>query len=55
MEYYVARLRELGKQVEIAWLEAGHGTLNTEQDIATQEMRLRFAYRVLGEIREEAH
>jgi dienelactone hydrolase len=53
MEYYVARLRELGKQVEIAWLEAGHGTLNIEQDIATQEMLLRFAYQVLGEIKEE--
>jgi dienelactone hydrolase/Tol biopolymer transport system component len=55
MEHYVARLQELGKHVEIIWLEAGHGTLNTAQEIMTQEHLLRFAYRVVEAGREEEH
>lgn len=49
VERYVELLQELGKPVEIVWIDSGHGTLDTEQSIATQELLLRFAYRVLNE------
>lgn len=48
MELYEARLRALGKQIEVAWFEAGHGSYEIEQEIAHHELMLRFAYRVLG-------
>jgi len=48
MEMYEARLRSLGKQIEVEWFDAGHGSMDTEQNIAHQELKLRFAYRVLG-------
>lgn len=48
IERYVDVLQELGKVVEIMWLDAGHGTLDTELAIATQERLLAFAHRVLN-------
>jgi dipeptidyl aminopeptidase/acylaminoacyl peptidase len=48
VEIYEARLRELGKQIEVDWFEAGHGSYETEQQIAHHELMLRFACRVLG-------
>lgn len=48
MRTYEDRLRELGKNIEIHWFDAGHGSLSVEQNIHHQEMMLRWAYRVLG-------
>ena len=48
MRVYEARLKELNKSIEIHWFDAGHGSLDTEEQIDQQEKMLRFAYRVLG-------
>lgn len=48
MRVYEARLRELGKDIEVVWFDAGHGSLDTEQSVGHQELMLRFAARVLG-------
>jgi dipeptidyl aminopeptidase/acylaminoacyl peptidase len=48
MRLYEERLRTLGKQIEVVWFEAGHGSYAIEQSIAHQERMLRFAYQVLG-------
>ena len=38
MEMYEAQLRALGKQIEVEWFDAGHGSLDTEQNIEHQEL-----------------
>ena len=48
MRVYEQRLRELGKSIELHWFDAGHGSLDTDVQIAHQELLLEFAYRVLG-------
>ena len=48
MQVYEKKLRELGKSIEIVWFDAGHGSLEIEEQIRHQELMLRFAYRVLG-------
>jgi dipeptidyl aminopeptidase/acylaminoacyl peptidase len=48
LELYEARMRELGKQIEVEWFDAGHGSLEVEQAINHRERMLRFAYQVLG-------
>lgn len=48
MRNYEAKLRELGKDIEVVWFEAGHGSNDVEQSVEHQELMLRFAYRVLG-------
>ncbi|MCY4064076.1 MAG: prolyl oligopeptidase family serine peptidase [Chloroflexi bacterium] len=48
MRVYEERLKELGKPIEVHWFDAGHGSLDTEEQIRQQEMMLEFAYRVLG-------
>lgn len=48
MRDYEDRLRAQGKQIEIEWFEAGHGSYETELQIRHHEVMLRFAYRVLG-------
>ena len=48
IERYEAKLRALGKPIEVEWFHAGHGLYETEQKIAQFELMLRFAYRVLG-------
>ncbi|MFO7168886.1 MAG: prolyl oligopeptidase family serine peptidase, partial [Chloroflexota bacterium] len=48
MELYEQRLRQLGKQIEVEWFEAGHGSYDVEQQIQHHELMLRFALRVLG-------
>jgi dipeptidyl aminopeptidase/acylaminoacyl peptidase len=45
---YEEKMRSLGKDIQIHWFEAGHGSLSVEQRIEHQELMLRFAYRVLG-------
>jgi hypothetical protein len=41
-------MQRLGKQIEVEWFEAGHGSLETEQAIRHHERMLCFAYQVLG-------
>ena len=48
MKVYESKLKELGKSIEVHWFDAGHGSLKIEEQIAHQELMLRFAYRVLG-------
>ncbi len=49
MELYEARMRVLGKDIEVHWFDAGHGVVSVEQKVAFQERLLRFAYGVLGQ------
>jgi dipeptidyl aminopeptidase/acylaminoacyl peptidase len=48
IEQYEAKMRALGKDIEVRWFEAGHMGMGTEQSILNQEAMMRFAYRVLG-------
>jgi len=48
MKVYEEKLRSLGKQIEVHWFNAGHGSLDQEQQIQHQEKMLNFAYRILG-------
>ena len=48
MRAYEAKLKELGKPIDIYWFDAGHGSLAIEEQIKHQELMLQFAYRVLG-------
>jgi len=48
MKVYEEKLRSLGKQIEVHWFDAGHGSLDQEQQIQHQEKMLNFAYRILG-------
>ena len=48
MKVYESKLKELGKSIEVHWFDAGHGSLKIEEQIAHQELMLRFANRVLG-------
>lgn len=45
---YEAKLRALGKSIEVHWYNGGHSTLSQEQAIHHQELMLEFAYRVFG-------
>jgi dipeptidyl aminopeptidase/acylaminoacyl peptidase len=45
---YEARMRALGKSIEVHWYNGGHSTLSQEQAITHQELMLRFAYRILS-------
>ncbi len=47
IEVYEARMKELGKPIEVYWFDAGHGSLQIEQAIDHQERMLRFVYDVL--------
>ena len=53
LEQYEARLRALGKAIEVHWLETGHVGPRAEggQGIAYQELMLRFANRVIQQAR----
>lgn len=48
MKVYEEKLLSLGKQIEVHWFNAGHGSRAQEQQIKHQELMLNFAYRVLG-------
>ncbi|MDX1992917.1 MAG: prolyl oligopeptidase family serine peptidase [bacterium] len=48
MRAYEERLQSLGKDIQIHWFDAGHGSRAMEQQIEHQELMLRWAYRVLG-------
>jgi dipeptidyl aminopeptidase/acylaminoacyl peptidase len=49
MELYEARIKSLGKSIEVFWFDGGHMETAAEQEIRFQEQKLRFAYRVLGQ------
>ncbi len=49
IEVYEAKLKALGKSIEVHWYDAGHSGAGIEQAIQHQELMLRFAYRVLGQ------
>lgn len=48
IEMYEAKMKSLGKDVEVHWFDAGHGSFSVEQNIEFQELMLRFAYRILN-------
>ena len=48
LKVFEEKLQSLGKQIEVHWFNAGHGSRAQEQRIEHQEMMLNFAYRVLG-------
>ena len=48
MEIYEARLRGLGKPIEVIWFDAGHGSLRVEEQIAHQARMLAFAQAILA-------
>ena len=47
IEVYEQRMKELGKPLEVYWFDAGHGSLQVEQQIDHQERMMQFAYGVL--------
>ena len=46
MEVYEAKMRELGKSIEVAWFDAGHGSGDREQVIGWYDKMLTFAKRI---------
>jgi dipeptidyl aminopeptidase/acylaminoacyl peptidase len=48
MKVYEQKLKDAGKEIQIHWFDAGHGSRAIEQNIEHQELMLRWAYRVLG-------
>lgn len=48
MKAYEQKLKDAGKAIQIHWFDAGHGSRAMEQNIEHQELKLRWAYRVLG-------
>ena len=48
MKVYEEKLLSLGKQIEVHWFTAGHGSRAQDQQIQHQEKMLNFAYRLLG-------
>jgi dipeptidyl aminopeptidase/acylaminoacyl peptidase len=49
MEVYEARMRDLGKSIEVHWFKAGHLSLDIQHQIYELEEMLKFTYRVLQE------
>jgi dipeptidyl aminopeptidase/acylaminoacyl peptidase len=48
IEMYETRMKSLGKDIEVHWFDAGHGSFSVQQNIEFQELMLRFAYRILN-------
>lgn len=48
MQAYEAKLKSLGKSIQIHWFDAGHGSKATEQQIEHQSLQLQFAYSLLS-------
>jgi len=48
VEAYEAKMKALGKSIEVHWFDAGHGSLVVEQAIEHHELMLRFAERVIA-------
>ena len=47
VEVFEARMKALGKSIEVHWYDEGHLGAGVEQDIEHQEIMFRFAYKVL--------
>lgn len=50
VEVYEAKMKALGKDIEVHWFDAGHISMDTDRQILDQELFMRFAYRVLGSL-----
>lgn len=48
VQAYEAKMKALGKSIEVHWFDAGHGSLVVDQAIEHHELMLRFAQRILG-------
>ena len=48
MRMFEAKMRELGKDIDVLWFDGGHDTNDNEEWIRRIERMLRWAYRVLG-------
>jgi dipeptidyl aminopeptidase/acylaminoacyl peptidase len=48
IEVYEAKMKALGKAIEVHWFAAGHGSLMVNQSIEHHELMLRFAGRIIG-------
>jgi len=48
VEVYEARMKALGKRIEVHWFGEGHFGGGVEQDVEHMELMLKFAYRVVG-------
>jgi pimeloyl-ACP methyl ester carboxylesterase len=48
VEVYEAKMKALGKAIEVHWFDAGHIRADIERDIQNNEIMLRFAYKVLA-------
>jgi dipeptidyl aminopeptidase/acylaminoacyl peptidase len=55
VELYEARMKELGKPVEVHWYDSGHFTASPDQAIHHEEIFLRFVYRVLAQREPVGH
>lgn len=47
MEVYEAKMKALGKVIEVHWFDAGHILMDVEQSIHFRELIIKFAYQVL--------
>lgn len=54
MKAYEQKLVDLGKSIQIHWFDAGHGSRAMNEQIAHQELMLRFAYSVLEQAEGKA-
>ncbi len=52
MEVYEQKMKSLGKDIEVIWFDAGHGTGATGEAIVHMEQMLAFARRVVGQSTE---
>lgn len=50
MRAFEARLKYLGKQIEVHWFDAGHGSHSQEQRLEHLKQKLRFAHRILEQV-----
>lgn len=48
MEVYESKMKALGKDIEVVWFDAGHGTGAVEEVITWYDRMLQFARRVVG-------
>lgn len=48
MQVYEEKLKSLGKDITVHWFDAGHVSMANDEQIAHMEMKLKFAYEVVG-------
>ena len=49
LEAYEERMRELGKEIDVHWFDAGHGSYAIDKTVEHQQLRMEFAARVLAD------